>query len=43
MLCSATPTLMNRSGYSWRNLAMLPAGEMSATTMKIRGSLHAIS
>jgi hypothetical protein len=33
MLCSATPTLMKRSGYCWLNFAMLPAGEMSATTM----------
>jgi len=33
MLCSATPTLMKRSGYWVENFAMLPAGEMSATTM----------
>ncbi len=35
---TATPVLTKRSGNSVRNLAMLPAGEMSATTMHNRGS-----
>jgi hypothetical protein len=43
MICSATPTLMKRSGYSWRNFSIEPAGEMSATTMHRRGSRFAAS
>jgi len=38
MICSATPVLMKRLGNSLRNLAIEPAGEMSATTTQSRGS-----
>jgi len=42
MLCSATPTFTKRSETARETGAMLPAGEMSATTMNTLGVTWAI-